>query len=214
MSSENVPGADNQQERLRYQSENPQRLYAELLQVEHADLESYLQGALRDGTHSLQHNTHRIGQSDVRWLELLKEALKILGYRSWIYREGAERNLWVLETTAYFLSIEYDANALTSTLAGLSYARGYFDAEGGMPKSSTDQLYFQLCQKSYSNLEVVRKILESWEISCGRMHNPSVSVDPDYWRFYVRAGSHQRFMTLVSSWHPRKRAQIARRMKI
>ena len=214
MSSENVPGADNQQERPVPRNWNPQRLHAELLQVEQVSIESYLQGALRDGTYSLQHNTHRIGQSDVRWLELLKQMLALLGYSSWIYREGAKRELWVLETTASFLSIDYDATALIQTLPGLYYVRGYFDAEGGMPKDSSARLYFQLCQKSYSHLEVVRKILESWEISCGRMHNPSVRVDPDYWRFYVRAGSHQRFMTLVSSWHPRKRAQIARRMKI
>jgi hypothetical protein len=58
------------------------------------------------------------------------------------------------------------------------------------------------------------RILESWGIDCGRIHNPSRLVDPEYWRFYVRARSHKRFMTLVGSWHPRKRLQIDNRMKI
>ena len=57
-------------------------------------------------------------------------------------------------------------------------------------------------------------ILESWGIDCGRIHNPSQSVDPGYWRFYIRSESHHRFMAMVGSWHPRKRRLIEARMKI
>jgi len=39
-------------------------------------------------------------------------------------------------------------------------------------------------------------------------------VDPHYWRLYVRGESHRRFMTMVDSWHPRKRRLIEARMKI
>jgi hypothetical protein len=217
MSSDKPSGADNQQGSrgiFPEMSLTPQRLHAELLAANAKGLETYLQGALRDGTRSARHRTHRIGQSDPRWLDFLRSALRILGYGSWIYREGRDRRLWVLETTAPFLSLDYQASPLVGTEEGTHYVRGYFDAEGGMPKDPDSRLYIQFCQKDRASLEAVLKILDSWQISCGRIHNPSKRVDPSYWRFYVKAKSHERFMTLVSSWHPRKREQIQTRMKI
>jgi hypothetical protein len=216
MESEKPTGAGNQQGSRRDRPYGlrltPQRLHAELLAVGAKGLEAYLQGALRDGTRSAAHRTHRIGQSDPKWLDLIKVILDLLGRRSWIYREGRAREFWVLETTAPFLDIEFDARPLVGTREGLAYVRGYFDAEGGMPKDSNARCYLQLTQKQRASLEVLVEILESWDISCGRMHNPSARVDPDYWRFYVRAADHERFMTLVGSWHPRKRRQMDTRM--
>jgi hypothetical protein len=119
----------------------------------------------------------------------------------------------VLETTASFLSLGFDAHPLVGLKEGLHYVRGYFDAEGGMPRSFEDRLYFQFCQKNRGSLEGVVAVLESWGIRCGRIHNPSRTVDANYWRFYVLAQSHERFMNLVGSWHPRKQRQIQGRMK-
>jgi len=96
----------------------------------------------------------------------------------------------------------------------MDYARGYFDAEGGMPRRSEARLYLQLTQKDRHNLEAVHRILENRGIQCGRIHNPSHRVDPNYWRFYVKATSHKSFMALVGSWHPSQRQQIEDRMKI
>ncbi len=192
----------------------PQRLHAELLVTGSTRLESYLQGALRDATRSAAHKTHRYGQSDRAWLETLQSILGVLGHRSWIYREGKDRNFWVLETSAKFLSIQFDASQLVGLESGLDYVRGYFDADGGMPRDSRSRLYIQYCQNDRSSLETVKRILDDWGIECGRTHNPSIRVDPDYWRFFIRANSHSRFFELVSSWHPRKRAQIAARTKI
>jgi LAGLIDADG-like domain len=218
MTSDNPTGADNQQGSQGHitldGSLTPQRLHAELLNTGAKGLEAYLQGALRDGTRSARHNTHRIGQSDRRWLVLLRSALDVLGRRGWIYREGRSRRLWVLETTAPFLSIEYDAAPLVGSEQGTHYVRGYFDAEGGMPRDPSGRLYLQFCQKDRRSLEVVSEILSGWGIRCGRIHNPSRAVDPDYWRFYVLTSSHERFMRLVGSWHPRKREQMNLRMKI
>ena len=90
----------------------PQRLHAELLVTGSTRLESYLQGALRDATKSDAHKTHRFGQSDRAWLETLQTVLGVLGHRSWIYREGKDREFWVLETSAKFLSIDFDASQL------------------------------------------------------------------------------------------------------
>jgi hypothetical protein len=66
-------------------------------------------------------------------------------------------------------------------------------------------MYIQFVQKDRADLEMCRKHLTRLGISSGRIHNPSVRVDPDYWRFYVAAGSHVDFVTAVRSWHPRKR---------
>jgi hypothetical protein len=177
-------------------------------------LEAYLQGALRDGTRSALHRTHRIGAAEREWLVLLQQILDLLGQRGWIYREGARRNYWILETTASFLDMRHDANALVGSPAGLAYVRGYFDADGGMPVSPDARLYFQFAQNSYDSLAAVAANLGAWGITTGRIHHPSVRVDPEYWRLYVSAGSHHRFMALVRSWHPRKRQQIETRMKI
>jgi len=103
---------------------------------------------------------------------------------------------------------------LVGTREGLDYVRGYFDADGGLPRNPTARLYLQFGQKDRASLEMVTKILSSWDIASGRIHNPSAAADPDYWRFFIRAGSHERFMTLVGSWHPTKRALVETRMKI
>jgi hypothetical protein len=218
MSSDKPTGAVNQQGSRNLATAawflTPQRLHAELLGVGSGGLEAYLQGALRDGTRSRAHGTHRIGQKDRRWLVLLRQILDVLGHRSWIYREGRTRHFWVLETTAPFLTTAFDASRIVEEPEALDYSRGYFDAEGGMPRDHSARLYFQFSQKDHCNLSNVRRILEYNRIECGRIHNPSLRVDPEYWRFYVRANSYDRFMRIVGSWHPRKCQQIRTRMKI
>jgi len=216
--SENPHGAVNQQgspSRYPYGVDvTPQRLHAELLAVGAKGLEAYLQGALRDGTYSALHNTHRFCQSREDWLDVLGMALSMLGHRSWKYREGRKRALWVLETTAKFLDLDFDPTPLIGTPNGLLYVRGYFDADGGMPKDAGARMYVQLCQKNKASIEMVATILGSWKVECGRVHNPSVRADPNYSRVFVRSRSHESFMRLVGSWHPAKRHQINTRMKI
>ena len=213
--SENPIGADNQQGSRRKLLLTPQRLHAEPLDPKSAaDVKAYLQGALKDATPSALHGTHRYGQSDRAWLERIADLLSALGHRSWIYREGRDRNYWIVETSAKFLSVSFDPSSLIGTQPGLAYVRGYFDADGGMPASSQARLYVQFCQKDRPSLEKVHEILQYEGIENGRIHNPSVRVDPDYWRFFVRAKSHQDFLLRVGSWHPRKQAQIRARVKI
>jgi hypothetical protein len=218
MQSDKPTGADNQQGSPSIppwgSDVTPQRLHAELLAVGAKGLEAYLQGALHDATFSALHRTHRFCQSQPSWLEVLAEALSLIGHRSWIYREGKERKLWVLETTARFLSIGFDPISLAGSPNGTSYVRGYFDSDGGMPRMASARLYFQLCQKNRRSLEGVVSILECEKILCGRIHNPSQRVDPDYWRVFIRSSSHRAFMREVSSWHPVKRQQMNNRMKI
>ena len=61
---------------------------------------AYLLGAVHDGTYNQKHKTTRISQANIEWLKILKNCLAKLGYRSWIYKEGKSRGVYVLETTA------------------------------------------------------------------------------------------------------------------
>ena len=139
-------------------------------------------------------------------MEILGVALGQLGYRSWCYREGKDRGCWITET-----SWAARASHLASTASNLAYARGYFDAEGGIPRVSSARFYVQYVQKNRPDLEGVHRVLLDNDIECGVLHNPSAAVDPEFWRFYVRSESWARFATQVSSWHPRKRRLLDER---
>jgi hypothetical protein len=76
--------------------------------------QSYLQGALHDGTRSDLHKTHRISQKGTDWLLRLSDILAGLGHKSWIYQEGSTREVYVLETTAKFLDMNLDPDLLES----------------------------------------------------------------------------------------------------
>ena len=141
-----------------------------------SELEMYLLGAFHDATLSSKHQTIRFSQSNVDWLKILQIIFGKLGSKSWIYREGKQRSVWVLETAAKL--IQYHPN-LTKK-GKVMYIRGYFDAEGGMPRSKDDFLYFQFCQKDKIDLEKVKAYLEDLELQCGSIHNPSRKVDENY----------------------------------
>lgn len=185
---------------------------SEIVRADERSLECYLQGALRDGTISRRHRTHRFGQSDPAWLAVIKLALTTLGFRSWIYREGRSRTFWVLETTAPFLSLGFDPMSVIARPEARAFARGYFDADGGMPRNERARLYVQYTQKDRRDLEKLRGLLDADGILCGRIHNPSARIDPAYWRFYVRAASWRSFLTRIGSWHPVKRPLIDERL--
>ena len=176
------------------------------------ECQSYLQGALHDGTRSDLHNTHRISQKGTGWLSRLKETFAEIGHKSWMYREGQLREVYALETTAKFLDVNFDPDLLETDAERIAYVRGYFDAEGGLPQSPDARFYIQFTQKDRVELEKVKRILERLGIECGELHNPNVEVDPNYWRFYVRAKSHKAFAEKIGSWHPRKEG-LFQRMK-
>jgi LAGLIDADG-like domain len=185
----------------------PQRLHAELLETSVSGTRAYLLGALHDGTMSRAHRTVRFGQSDRRWLEVIRDLLGHLGQRSWLYREGQNRDFWVVETSDRWLD---DPDPRLEN--PLAYARGYFDAEGGVPHGPESRFYVQYVQSDHDDLAEVREMLVSAGIECGKLHNPSRRVDPHMWRFYVLARSHRRFIEAVGSWHPRKRSLLADRL--
>ncbi len=176
-------------------------------------LEAYMQGALHDASLN-KGKRYRFTQSDVRWLEVLKRILQDLGYASWIYREGKSRHVHTLETLAQFLDLSFDPSTLWSSAEKIAYIRGFFDAEGGIPKRPDAKFYIQLVQKDRTKIMQLQAMLEGLGIATGKVHNPSVRVDPDYWRVFVRTQSHLLFAQTIGSWHPRKTAIFRERMKI
>lgn len=187
---------------------SPARLLQEAAAASPTEALAYLVGATHDGTYSRSHRTTRFCQSHLLWLEVLRTLLSHIGYRSWNYREGARRNLWVLETSWRPPTVPIT----TSPAASRGYLRAYFDTDGGVPRDPDARFYIQYAQKGYADLSHARGLLEQEGISCGRMHNPSRAAAPDYWRFFVRSAFHMRFAREVSSWHPVKRPLLDRRL--
>ena len=181
-----------------------------LSNAKEGELKMYLLGALHDATFNSRHKTYRFTQSSREWLELVREILAKVGHKSWIYKEGKYRFVWALETSA-----KIDGREKPETIGEkIAYVRGYFDAEGGMPKNKSHFLYFQFSQKDKPDLARVHELLGEIRIRCGRIHNPSKRVDDSYWRFFVSRASHRDFMSRIGSWHPRKAKQMELRMKI
>jgi hypothetical protein len=141
-------------------------------------------------------------------MEVLQVLLRRVGSRGWIYEEGG-RGIWTIETTFHPPEPRQQETARIHE----AYIRGYFDAEGGMPRDVSARFYIQLTQKDRTDLARLRRRFVGLGISCGRIHNPSVRVDPDYFRFYVLSESHAVFMQYIKSWHPLKRALISERLR-
>lgn len=159
---------------------------------------AYLLGVLHDATE--RKTTYRVSQKSKDFVEMIARGIKSLGGNAWTYREGRERDVYIVEFSKSFLR---DAR-IKSSLEKIDYIRGYFDAEGGVPKSRRVRFYLYFAQKNLPDLEEVRGYLVEAGIACGRVHNPSRRADPDYWRFYVRAASYKDFARTISSWHPEK----------
>lgn len=208
--SENQLRADNQQGRSQVQPEKPSETTRQTPRV----TEAYLLGALHDGTYNARRKTHRFSQADIGWLQLLQKCLADLGHKAWLYREGKDRAVYVLETSAKFLAIDFNPCGLTTAEERIAYIRGFFDAEGGLPKNPNARFYIQLVQKNQPKLDWIRTVLTDMGISCGVIHIPSRRIDPDYFRFFISTKSHETFGKLIGSWHPRKHLIFESRVKI
>ncbi len=131
-----------------------------------------------------------------------------LGVGAWSYKEGKTRNLWIVEFSKSLLN----DTSVSSKRDKIDYLRGYFDAEGGIAKNSSIRYYLYFCQKNKTELEEAKKYLEELGINCGKVHNPSVRMDPNYWRFFVGVKSYNKFAKTIGSLHPEKVCYL--RMKI
>ena len=200
---EKVSSADNQQGSRR--RGDPSETTRQDPQVK-----AYLLGALHDGTFS-SNKRFRISQIGTDWLEILKGLFRKLGYNSWIYKEGKYRRVYVLETLANFLDFNFDPLILKNNEEKIGYIKGFFDAEGGIPRNEKARFYIQLVQNDKEKLEKLKIMLNDLGIETGKIHNPSQSVDPDYWRMYVLANSQKIFLDKIGTWHPRKIKALKKR---
>ncbi len=177
------------------------------------EIQAYLQGALHDASRN-KRTRIRFVQKDSEWLKVLKDLLSTIGHKSWMYREGKDRDVYALETTAKLLDFTLDPILLKEQEERIAYIRGFFDAEGGVPRNLQSKFYIQLVQKDPVKIEKLKAMLLSINISSGLIHNPSALIDPNYWRIFVSTKSHQQFVTTIGSWHPRKYATLRERMMI
>lgn len=167
---------------------------------------AYLLGMLHDATE--RKTTYRITSKSLEFCKFLRAGIENLGPNAWIYKEGRNRNLWIVEFSKSLLKDIF----ISSKQDKIDFVRGYFDSEGGIAKSPRVRYYIYFAQKNKKDLLQVRGFLEEIGISCGTVHNPSKKVDPDYWRFFVRAKSYEDFAKTINSNYPEKRKYL--RMKI
>jgi len=159
---------------------------------------AYILGALHDGC--VRKHTFRIAQKYESYVRQLAQMIRQMGYSAWVYKEGANRNVFVVEFSKSVLS----GFEITSIQDKIDYARGYFDAEGSVPLNNS-RMYIYLCQKDKIDLEQVRSFLIELGIECGEIHNPSKKKDPNYWRFFVSSKSYNDFARVIGSSHPVKK---------
>jgi len=161
-------------------------------------IEAYLLGAIHDATFS-SNKRYRFSQKGTEWLIFLQKLFKKIGYNSWIYKEGSDRDIYVLETFASFLNFSLNPLKLKSRTEKINYIRGFFDAEGGIPRNKNARFYIQLVQNDKSKLEKIKIILFNLGIETGKIHNPSKKVDPNYWRMYILSNSKNKFVRIIGS---------------
>ena len=168
--------------------------------------EAYLCGVIHDATE--RKYTYRLSQKNEDFIKFIAKLIRKMGRNAWTYREGKTRQVYVVEFAKSILrGIRIETEEQKK-----DYIRGYFDAEGSVPKTSNVEFYIYFAQKNLRDLKRVRRYLESLGIKCGKIHNPSKRADPNYWRFYVSRRSHKDFATKVGSWHPEKSRALQRKL--
>lgn len=173
---------------------------------------AYLHGAMHDASLNKKRRV-RFTQKYRNWLITLQCLLKSVGSNSWIYKEGRNRDVYVLETVCPNLCFNFDPLNLSTDQEKIAYLRGFFDAEGGVPRNGK-RFYIQLVQKDHAKIKALKQILHELNIFTGKIHNPSHRVDPDYWRIFISARSHKRFAEIIGSLHPIKAEIFRNRMMI
>ena len=159
---------------------------------------AYIIGILHDATQ--RKTTYRVSQKSEKFVKFVQNGIKDLGGNAWIYKEGNNRNVYIVEFSKSFLK---DVK-IESEKEKTDYIRGYFDTDGAVAKNDKTRYYIYFCQKNFNDLSNVRNYLINQGIDCGVIHNPSRNVDPFYWRFFIKAKSYNDFAEKVGSWHPEK----------
>jgi len=167
---------------------------------------AYLLGVMHDSTE--RKNTFRISSKENSYTKFLAEMIHKMGHKAWTYREGKTRDMYIVE---FSKKVVNNIN-ISTTKDKIDYIRGYFDAEGSVPKSKNVRFYIYFSQKDKGDLDQLKSYITELGIKCGKTHNPSKNIDPNYWRFYICSKSYNDFIDLIGSLHPVKSKLL--RMKI
>lgn len=167
---------------------------------------AYLLGLLHDSTETKY--TYRICQKSLSFIQFVSQGIVNLGFKSWVYKEGKDRHIHVVEFSKKLLK----DFTLTTMEEEIDYIRGYFDSEGSVPRNLEVRYYIYFAQKNLEDITHLRSLVTKHGLKCGNIHVPSREKDPDYYRFYILCNSWERFGSLVGSYHPDKQRYI--RMKI
>ena len=166
----------------------------------------YLLGVLHDSTE--RKITYRITSKEKLSVQFLADMIHKMGHNAWICREGKTRDMYVVE---FSKKVVKDAR-ISSKRNKIDYIRGYFDAEGSVPKSKDVRFYIYFSQKDKKDLEELKSYIKDLGIICGKTHNPSKKEDPAYWRFYISCKSYYSFIEKIGSWHPVKSQHLRKKI--
>ena len=182
----------------------------------------YLLGALRDGNLDVRKGKNyeiKIGQKDPNWLLLVKNLLdKNFGATANI-NNGLVRvtQKKVVERIAEFSGIKspqefWDTPKILASLRStelIPYIRGFWDAEGGLPKNPemtkrAEQRYVSFHQKNKESLNFIRQKL----IELG--FNPTkITFCSEVFEFRIcRHLEIKQFYEMIGSWHSEKSLRL------
>ena len=193
---------------------------------------AYLAGALRDGTVVIRSGYDyeiRLAQKSREWLKVLNGLFaRIFGRSGAIYREkrrgasGAVRTYYVLRifdkrVVSELIRLFDIATPQTRwgtpdiiRRAGADivkhYVRGFFDAEGGLPKDPTraKQHYISFDQANLDALAFIRSQLAQMSYRPTR-----ITKTGGVWQFRLtRRADIMRFRNEIGSWHPEKKQRL------
>lgn len=185
---------------------------------------AYLLGALRDATIDIREGKNyeiKIAQKNKEWLQLLQKLFKKYFKKegkitthineNWILRIGS-KNIAKEITKISEMKIPQEFwNTPTiiknsSISLQIAYLRGFFDAEGGLPKNpiESSQKYLSLSQKNKESLEFLRNILIKLKFKPTQL-----TICGKVWEFRItRKNNIIKFIELIGSWHPEKNKRL------
>ena len=122
--SENALSADNQQGSSLVKKSNPsettRRTPFKSKVLSENEVYAYLHGALHDASLNKKKRI-RFGQKYPEWLNTLKDLMLSVGVNSWIYKEGKNRDYYILETVCKSLNFSFDPITLKTKGEKIAY---------------------------------------------------------------------------------------------
>ena len=185
---------------------------------------AYLLGAFRDATIDERKGKNyeiKIAQKNKKWLQLIQKLLKnefkkegsitrhMKGY--WILRINGKEIVNKIKEISEMKIPQENWNTPSRIFKSgseikVSYIKGFFDAEGGLPKKITkkSQKYIIFSQKNKESLEFIRKTLNELDIK-----PTNLTICGGVWEFRItKRKSIVKFIETIGSLHPDKKEKL------